>query len=133
MFDSRSFSSGSFDPRSWFGLSDTPQAPVGGGGVFSRYHPWIHGYEKRRKFLDKHGIPEAVAEAIVEAVATHIPEADGKPDADAIAKAESAAKKAVEASDLVWQSLYSRLILIEYSRLVHEYEDAQIAWLLFEM
>jgi hypothetical protein len=125
---------GAFWGNSWGPITQpVADQPSGGGGIVSRYHPWIHGYEKRRKFLEKHQIPEEVAEAVVSAVAEHVHETSGKPDPDAITLAEMAAIQAVEEMDLAWNALYSRLIIIEYSRLVHEYEDAQIAWLLFEM
>jgi carbonic anhydrase/acetyltransferase-like protein (isoleucine patch superfamily) len=114
---------------------------IGGGGVvrsrkkpaeekpivYPEKHPWIH-------FPDVVGdITPELADAVIEAVETAV-ESRTVQDKDLeTAKAEKALRTYLKAQEQRWKKEYAQLILLEYERREQEYEDAQIAMMLFEM
>ena len=88
-------------------------------------HPWIH-------------LPETVSEPeVIEAVAEVVQKVVEKrtvpnPQVDEW-KAEQEFRKWLEAQKIEWMNEYSALIRMEYEKREQEYEDAQIAMLLFDM
>lgn len=113
-----------------------PDEEIIGGGIpykwkdkkdLPKYHPWIH----HQKYVEE--VEPEVIEAVIEVVAKTV-EKRTIQDADLdTAKAEKALRDFLKQQEAEWKEVYSQLIRLEYERREQEYEDAQIAMLLFEM
>ncbi len=102
----------------------TQGAGQGAGVVLPKRHPWIHLPEEQE--------PEVVA-AVVEAV-QKVAEKRTVPNPQVDEwKAEQEFRKWLEDQKIQWMNEYSALIRMEYEKREQEYEDAQIAMLLFDM
>ena len=117
-------------------VAGTPAETVvaGGGGYpsngYPSKHPWIHGL----KWKDKIGeVEPEIVEAVVDAVATAVQDRTIQNAEIDTAKAEKELRAWLEAMQRQWASEYAQLIALEYERREQEYEDAQIAMLLFDM
>lgn len=102
--------------------------------VYPKYHPWIHAPEEIKREIEKAGAVEPeVAEAVIEAVET-VATARTVQNAEIdTALAEKEFRLALQAMSKEWEQRYAQLILLEYERREQEYQDAQIALMLFEM
>lgn len=105
-----------------------PQAvvsPFYSGGW--EHHPWLR---KRKSYVEEQEIPEEVSEAIVAIAEKAIGDgASRKPQKESVDEL----REFLDQKKQEWKELYIDLIRIEYWKLEREYEDAQIALLLFEM
>lgn len=94
------------------------------------FHPWIHSP------LVKHYVetvePEIV-EVVIEVVAKAVEKRTVQDKDLETAKAEKEFRAYLAQQQAEWKEQYLQLILLEYERREQEYEDAQIAMLLFEM
>ena len=109
---------------------------LGGGGTVSKrntlpqYHPWIHSPVAQKLKVEQR--PEII-EAVIEAVA----KVSEKPVVERQVVDTTAAAKELRAflksQEVRWKQEYIQLIKLEYERRAQEYEDAQIAMMLFEM
>lgn len=102
--------------------------------VYPKYHPWIHAPESIKREIEKAGVVEPeVADAVIEAVET-VATARTVQNADIdTAMAEKEFRQALKAMSKEWEQRYAQLIMLEYERREQEYQDAQIALMLFEM
>lgn len=90
-------------------------------------HPWIH-FNDEVKITE----PEFV-EAVIQSV-QNVVEKRTVPNKQVDEwKAEQEFRKWLEAQKIEWMNEYSALIRMEYEKREQEYQDAQIAMLLFEM
>ena len=106
---------------------------IGGGGNLPKYHPWIHGRQKKDKLYEVADLTPELADAVIEAVAV-VAEKREIPNKDLeTAKAEKELRKFLKSQEQRWKQEYAQLILLEYERREQEIEDAQIAIMLFEM
>jgi hypothetical protein len=115
-------------------VAGTPEVVVtGGGGNLPKYHPWIHGRQKKDKLYEVADLTPELADAVIEAVAV-VAEKREIPNKDLeTAKAEKELRKFLKSQEQRWKQEYAQLILLEYERREQEIEDAQIAIMLFEM
>lgn len=123
-----------------FGLTATgtlssatqPEVVTGGGGYLPKRHPWIHA-PKKSKLYEVADLQPELADAVIEAVAEVVEKRTVADKELETAKAEKALKKYLKSQEQRWKKEYAQLIQLEYERREQEYEDAQIAMLLFEM
>lgn len=92
-------------------------------------HPWIDG--PIRRYIEE--VEPEIVEAVIEVV-SEVAEKRTVQNKDVeAAQAEKALRERFVFQNQVWKELYAQLIRLEYERREQEYEDAQIAMLLFEM
>lgn len=92
-------------------------------------HPWIDG--PIRRYIEE--VEPEIVEAVIEVV-SEVAEKRTVQNKDVeAAQAEKALRERLVFQNQVWKELYAQLIRLEYERREQEYEDAQIAMLLFEM
>jgi len=123
-----------------FGLSATgtltsgtqPETVVGGGGYLPKYHPWIHS-PRKSKLYEVADLEPELADAVIEAVATVVEKRTVQNKDLETAQAEKELRAYLKSQEQRWKKEYAQLILLEYERREQEYEDAQIAMLLFDM
>ncbi len=104
---------------------DEPQAekPI----VYPAKHPWIH-------FPNITGeITPELADAVIESVAETVENRTVQNKDVETAQAEKALREFLAGREQHWKNEYAQLIELEYERREQEYEDAQIAMMLFEM
>ena len=77
-------------------------------------------------------MPEIV-EAVIEVVAKTVEERTVQNKDVEAAQAEKALRERLLSQHQAWKEMYAQLIRLEYERREQEYEDAQIAMLLFDM
>jgi len=99
------------------------------GGNLPRWHPWIHSPTKVKTVEPE--IVEAVIE-VVEKVVEARP-VEGVDKSAEIARAEKELRAFIRSQEKRWKKEYAQLIMLEYERREQEYEDAQIAMLLFDL
>ena len=110
-----------------------PLTSIGGGGGYPpKYHPWIHKRVKE-KLHDIAELQPELADAVIEAVATVTEKRTVQNKDLETAQAEKELRKFLKSQEQRWKKEYAQLILLEYERIEQEYEDAQIAMLLFDM
>jgi hypothetical protein len=95
----------------------------------SAKHPWIHFKEEVSDRITEPEFVEAVVQSVQKVVEKRIVQ---NPQVDEW-KAEQEFRKWIETQKIEWMNEFSALIRMEYERIEQEYEDAQIAMLLFEM
>ena len=102
--------------------------------VYPKYHPWIHAPDEIKREIEKAGAVEPeVADAVIEAVETAVEIRKVQNAEIDTAMAEKEFRQALKAMSKEWEQRYEQLIRLEYERLEQEYQDAQIALMLFEM
>lgn len=101
--------------------------------VYPKYHPWIHAPDDIKRELDKLVIEPEIAEAVVEVVAKTVEKRTAQNKDVETAQANKALREFLEGREQFWKDEYAQLIRLEYERREQEYEDAQIAMMLFEM
>ena len=114
-------------------------SPSGGTKISSKktedlpkYHPWIH-FPTEPKLHEIAELKPELADAVIEAVAT-VAEKRTVQNKDVEARqAEKALRAYLKSQDQRWKKEYAQLILLEYERREQEYEDAQIAMMLFDL
>lgn len=92
-------------------------------------HPWIDG--PIRRYIEE--VEPEIVEAVIEVVAEVAEKRTVQNKDVEAAQAEKALRERLVFQNQVWKELYAQLIRLEYERREQEYEDAQIAMLLFEM
>ena len=92
-------------------------------------HPWIDG--PTRRYIKE--VEPDVVEAVIEVVAKTVEKRTVQNKDVETAQAEQALRERLLSQQLAWKEMYAQLIRLEYERREQEYEDAQIAMLLFEM
>lgn len=92
-------------------------------------HPWIDG--PIRRYIEE--VEPEIVEAVIEVVAEVAEKRTVQNKDVEAAQAEKALRERFVFQNQVWKELYAQLIRLEYERREQEYEDAQIAMLLFEM
>lgn len=92
-------------------------------------HPWIDG--PIRRYIEE--VEPEVVEAVIELVAEVAEKRTVQNKDIEAAQAEMALRERLASQNQAWKEMYAQLILLEYERREQEYEDAQIAMLLFEM
>ncbi len=100
-----------------------------GGEELDRRHPWL----RVPTLYEIAEIDPGLADAVIDAVARV---ADKRKVRDKDVETEQAAqalRARLAAQQQAWKQTYLELIRLEYERREQEYEDAQIAMLLFEM
>lgn len=130
-FWARGFWSAGFWSAGFWG-EEVPSVSAGaGGGGYYKAHPWI-GRPARRYLEDvEPEIVNLVIEVVAEAIENQVVQnrAVQGPDAEA----EKTLRERLASRHQVWRGIYAQLIRLEYERVEQEYEDAQIALMLFEM
>ena len=106
------------------------------GGIFGKEkhlpykgHPWIDG--PIRRYIEE--VEPEIVEAVIEVVAEVAEKRTVQNKDVEAAQAEKALRERLASQQQAWKEMYAQLILLEYERLEQEYEDAQIAMLLFDM
>lgn len=97
--------------------------------VYPAKHPWIHFQE----LADVADLQPELADAVIESVATVVKKRTVQNKDIETAKAEKELRKYLKSQEQRWKKEYAQLIMLEYERREQEYEDVQIAMLLFEM
>ena len=92
-------------------------------------HPWIDG--PIRRYIEE--VEPEIVEAVIEVVAEVAEKRTVQNKDVEAAQAEKALRERLVFQNQVWKELYAQLIRLEYERREQEYEDSQIAMLLFEM
>lgn len=92
-------------------------------------HPWIDG--PIRRYIEE--VEPEIVEAVIEVVAKTVEERTIQNKDVEAAQAEKALRERLLSQQLAWKEMYAQLIRLEYERREQEYEDAQIAMLLFDM
>lgn len=92
-------------------------------------HPWIDG--PTRRYIEE--VEPEIVEAVVEIVAEVAEKRTVQNKDVEEAQAEKALRERLVAQHQAWKEVYAQLIRLEYERREQEYEDAQIAMLLFDM
>jgi hypothetical protein len=136
--------------RSWGPFHEVEEeAIVGGGGkpftgkipkttddvseekpiVYPAKHPWIHFPE----IQEIAGVTPELADAVIEVVAKTVENRTVQNKDVESAQAEKRLRAYLESREQHWRDEYAQLIRLEYERREQEYEDAQIAMMLFEM
>lgn len=92
-------------------------------------HPWIDG--PIRRYIEE--VEPEIVEAVIEVVAEVAEKRTVQNKDVEAAQAEKALRERFVFQNQVWKEMYAQLIRLEYERREQEYEDAQIAMLLFEM
>ena len=104
---------------------------VGGGGYFD--YPNERKKYKKSKLHEIAELEPELATAIIDAVATVTEKREVQNKDLETAQAEKELRKFLKSQEQQWKKEYAQLILLEYERREQEYEDAQIAMMLFEM
>jgi hypothetical protein len=118
---------------------------LGGGGVvrkkkkddekpivYPEKHPWIH-FPEIAKIQEIATVTLEVADAVIETVAKVAEKRTVQNKVDETKQAEKEFRAYLKSQEMKWRKEYAQLIRLEYERREQEYEDAQIAMLLFEM
>jgi len=92
-------------------------------------HPWIDG--PIRRYIKE--VEPEIVEAVIEVVAKTVEKRTVQNKDVETAQAEQALRERLLAQQLAWKEMYAQLIRLEYERREQEYEDAQIAMLLFDL
>ena len=92
-------------------------------------HPWIDG--PTRRYIKE--VEPEIVEAVIEEVAKVAEKRTVQNKDVEAAQAEKALRERLASQHQAWKEMYVQLIRLEYERREQEYEDAQIAMLLFEM
>ena len=92
-------------------------------------HPWIDG--PIRRYIEE--VEPEIVEAVIEVVAKTVEKRTVQNKDVEAAQAEKALRERLLSQQLAWKEMYAQLIRLEYERREQEYEDAQIAMLLFDM
>lgn len=111
------------------GILGKPQAKKEPEHLPYKGHPWIDG--PVRRYVEE--VEPEVVEAVIEVVAK-VAEKRTVQNLDLeTAQAEKELREFLNQRMQDWKDEYTQLIRLEYERREQEYEDAQIAMLLFEM
>jgi hypothetical protein len=95
--------------------------------VYPAKHPWIH-------FPNINGeVTPELADAVIESVAETVEKRTVQNKDVETAQAEKSLREFLASREQHWKNEYAQLIALEYERREQEYEDAQIAMILFEM
>lgn len=92
-------------------------------------HPWIDG--PIRRYIEE--VEPEIVEAVIEVVAKTVEKRTVQNKDVEAAQAEKALRERLASQHQAWKEMYAQLILLEYERREQEYEDAQIAMLLFDL
>ena len=92
-------------------------------------HPWIDG--PTRRYIEE--VEPEIVEAVIEVVAEVAEKRTVQNKDVEAAQAEKALREMLASQNQAWKEMYAQLILLEYERREQEYEDAQIAMLLFDL
>ena len=92
-------------------------------------HPWIDG--PIRRYIEE--VEPEIVEAVIEAVAEVAEKRTVQNKDVEAAQAEKALRERLASQHQAWKEMYAQLIRLEYERREQEYEDAQIAMLLFDL
>ncbi len=95
-----------------------------------KFHPWIHS-PIVSKYVET--VEPEIIEAVIEVVAKTVEKRTVQDRDLETERAEKEFRLYLEGQQAEWKEMYSQLIRLEYERHDQEYEDAQIAMLLFEM
>lgn len=127
-FGQRYFKANYFAARFFHGVSAVVEAVS--GGWFYKGHPWIDGPLRRYADTVEPEVVEAVIEVVEKCV---VPNTDWETPHVAQAAAERSLREFLNRQKQEWKELYAQLIRLEYERREQEFEDFQIAMLLFDM
>lgn len=100
-----------------------------GGYLPYKNHPWLSSPIKR--YIEE--VEPEIVEAVIEVVAKTVEKRTVQNKDVEAAQAEKALRERLLSQHQEWKEMYAQLIRLEYERREQEYEDAQIAMLLFEM
>ena len=92
-------------------------------------HPWIDG--PIRRYIEE--VEPEIVEAVIEIVAEVAEKRTVQNKDVEAAQAEKSLRERLASQHQAWKEMYAQLILLEYERREQEYEDAQIAMLLFDL
>lgn len=92
-------------------------------------HPWIDG--PIRRYIKE--VEPEIVEAVIEVVAKTVEKRTVQNKDVEAAQAEKALRERLASKHQAWKEMYAQLIRLEYERREQEYEDAQIAMLLFDL
>lgn len=111
--------------------SDTPSGGIQEKEKHLPYknHPWLSSPIHR--YIEE--VEPEVVEAVIEVVAKTVEKRTVQNKDVEAAQAEKALRERLLSQHQAWKEMYAQLIRLEYERREQEYEDAQIAMLLFEM
>lgn len=106
------------------------------GGIFGKEkhlpyknHPWLSS--PIRRYIEE--VEPEIVESVIEVVAKAVEKRTVQNKDVEAAQAEKALRERLASQHQAWKEMYAQLILLEYERREQEYEDAQIAMLLFDM
>ena len=130
--------------NAWGRVTEVVEEVLGGGGIIKKsvakkkkqqqqlpeFHPWIHS-PIVSKYVET--VEPEVIDAVIESVAKVVDKRTVQDKDLETALAEKQFRVYLEQQQAEWKEQYFQLILLEYERREQEYEDAQIAMLLFEM
>jgi len=135
-FKSAFFKAKFFAARFLHGVETVTTEETNSGGVVGKEehlpykgHPWIDG--PIRRYIEE--VEPEIVEAVIEVVAEVAEKRTVQSKDVEAAQAENALRARLLSQQLAWKEMYAQLIRLEYERQEQEYEDSQIAMLLFEM
>ncbi len=107
------------------------KVPSGGNTskVLNAEYPYIDG--PIRRYIKE--VEPEIVEAVIEVVAEVTEKRTVQNKDVEAAQAEKALRERLASQHQAWKEMYAQLILLEYERREQEYEDAQIAMLLFDL
>jgi len=131
-FGQRYFKARYFAARFLHGVSELVETVSGGWeyGGKRPWHPWLD-FPRLAEVVEE---DEELADAVIEAVSQSVDISETQaPRAEQKARAEQTLRSRLAAQQQAWKQIYLELIQLEYERREQEFEDFQIAMLLFEM
>lgn len=105
---------------------------------YPKYHPWIHAPEDIKRELEREideigKVEPEVVDAVIQSVSRTVEKRTVRTEQDQSEIARKELMDFLDSRKMEWIAGYENLIRLEYARQEQEYEDAQIAMLLFEM
>jgi hypothetical protein len=100
-----------------------------GGYLPYKNHPWLSS--PIRRYIEE--VEPEIVEAVIEVVAKTVEKRTVQNKDVEAAQAEKALRERLASQHQAWKEMYAQLIRLEYERREQEYEDAQIAMLLFDL
>ena len=113
----------------WLGKDQKDQKEQKDQHLPYKGHPWIDG--PTRRYIKE--VEPEIVEAVIEVVAEVAEKRTVQNKDVETAQAENALRERLLSQQLAWKEMYAQLIRLEYERREQEYEDAQIAMLLFDL
>ena len=100
-----------------------------GGYLPYKNHPWLSS--PIRRYIEE--VEPEIVEAVIEVVAKTVEKRTVQNKDVEAEQAEKALREKLASQHQAWKEMYAQLIRLEYERREQEYEDAQIAMLLFDL